>query len=165
MYTSNVSVPHFQARIASACLFGIAAVDIGYAWWAHKTRGLLDGLADGTVDLDTFQAHAAWGESLDQISLIGLVITAVAFIAWLYRIVENSSKLTETVGRHTPGAAIYSWLIPVANWFLPYQIVRDSWRSSTPSGEPASTSSRSAASSRSFLLGERLGRRAKRPRA
>lgn len=135
MNTARVPVPHLQAKIASACLFGIAAVDIGYAWWANKTRGMIDDLAAGTLDLEAFQAHVEWGESLDQISLVGLIIAAIAFISWLYRIVENGNKLSERVGRHAPGAAIYGWLIPVANWFIPYQIVRDSWRSSTPTGE------------------------------
>lgn len=65
-------------------------------------------------------------------SLLLLVASAVTFLAWLSRVVENVPALgggTPLVG---PRGAILWWFAPGANLFQPYRIVADVWRRLAP---------------------------------
>lgn len=57
--------------------------------------------------------------------LAALSVTAIAFLAWLSRTVDNVPALRSGTPSVTPGWAIGWWFIPFANLVKPYQIVRD----------------------------------------
>ncbi|MEM9488382.1 MAG: hypothetical protein AAGC55_04520, partial [Myxococcota bacterium] len=58
---SDVAAPSLRAKIAGACLFGMAAVGIGYAWWAFRLGFMVSGLNDGTVSYEEFISAAELG--------------------------------------------------------------------------------------------------------
>jgi hypothetical protein len=88
---------------------------------------------DGTLtnaDADAFDAAFS---SIGLFQTIVLVGTAIAFLAWLSRSVDNIERLTGEKGRFTPAWSIGWWFIPFANLVLPYQIVADLYRRMAPS--------------------------------
>lgn len=59
--------------------------------------------------------------------------TAVVFLVWLDRARKNLKALGEEL--HGYGAVIV-WFVPIVNFWLPYQVVREIWQRS---GKPAAT--------------------------
>ncbi len=59
-----------------------------------------------------------------------LVATAVfiLFVIWLWRAYSNLESLGVGPRRYGRGWAIGAWFVPVANLFIPKQVVNDSWR-------------------------------------
>ncbi|WP_346138412.1 DUF4328 domain-containing protein [Streptomyces coeruleofuscus] len=68
---------------------------------------------------------------------------AALFVAWFFRTRRNTGLLAPDRFRKGPGWAIGGWLIPLANFWLPYRIAVDMWGAATPlpaGGEPYRTS-------------------------
>ncbi|MFJ4978014.1 DUF4328 domain-containing protein [Streptomyces coeruleorubidus] len=64
---------------------------------------------------------------------------AVLFIAWFFWTRRNTGLLAPDRFRKGPGWAIGGWLIPLANFWLPYRIAVDMWGAASPlpaDGEP-----------------------------
>ena len=57
--------------------------------------------------------------------LLAFLASAVAFLAWLSRSVDNVPPLTGQVPRSTPRWSIGWWFVPIANFVMPYLVVRD----------------------------------------
>ena len=57
--------------------------------------------------------------------LVAFVATAIAYLAWLSRTVDNVPKLTTELPEVTPRWSIGWWFVPIANLLKPYQIVRN----------------------------------------
>jgi hypothetical protein len=65
---------------------------------------------------------------------LAVVCTGVVFIVWQYRVRTNADALTPGVGRLGRGWAIGGWFIPLGNLWLPFDMIRELWRDSTPWG-------------------------------
>jgi hypothetical protein len=112
---------------------GIASAAL--AWAAvQELRGL--SLLDqshivSTLDLD--QWELAVGKA-NELHLGTLIAAAIAVLAWLSRVVENTPRLGGGEPVASPRASIRWWFVPVASQIKPYQIVADVWRrlSSSP---------------------------------
>lgn len=57
--------------------------------------------------------------------LVTLVASAIAYLAWLARAVDNAPALGAGVPPRSPRAAIGWWFAPLANLWVPFTIVRD----------------------------------------
>lgn len=68
------------------------------------------------------------------VSNLGLFAAMVLFVAWFYR-ARVSAEGHGWPQRRSPGWAIVSWLVPVVNFWVPFQIMADIWRAGLP--EPA----------------------------
>ena len=66
-----------------------------------------------------------WTQALALIDLLLYGVTALAFLAWLSRSVDNVPSLTLTRPLVTPRWSIGWWFIPFANFVQPYRIVND----------------------------------------
>ena len=87
-----------------------------------------------------YQAQAATRADLDAADDFSTLVSvpvavmvlaaAVVFLVWLRRARINSGPLRRH--RYSPGWAIGGWFIPVANLWIPYQVVSDVWQASTP---------------------------------
>lgn len=68
------------------------------------------------------------------VHLLVFVALAVAFLLWLYRAADNMTALGNPASHvdYTPGWAVGSFFIPIANLFMPYSAVREVWRKSDP---------------------------------
>jgi len=76
--------------------------------------GLIFGLGD------TFDLVLRWGETLLELAI------GVTTLMWLYRTFSDMKGRT----RYSPGWAVGSWFIPIANFILPAFVLKDAWRSS-----------------------------------
>jgi hypothetical protein len=65
------------------------------------------------------------------------VATAVAYLAWLSRTVDNIPHLTGEKPMVTPRWSIGWWFVPFANLFKPYQVVKDAASRLAPSASSA----------------------------
>lgn len=78
--------------------------------------------------LDLFSAAAGL------LYLIVFIPTVVLFCVWLYRAYRNLAALgnPKPALQHSPGWAVGSFFVPIANLFIPYRAVRETWAKSDP---------------------------------
>jgi hypothetical protein len=93
---------------------------IGFAWGILRPAAGVPS-SDAIGDASFLLVAGALGT----ISLALYVLSAVAFLAWLSRVVDNVPALTGATPIHGPREAIGWWFVPLANMFVPYLIVRD----------------------------------------
>lgn len=99
----------------------------------HKA---FDALLDGR-NHEASRIYRNANEGFNPLSLLGVVGTAalVLLIVWMWRSSHNARALGRTDARLSPGWAIGSWFIPLANYVLLYLLYSDLWRSSDPGSE------------------------------
>ncbi len=66
----------------------------------------------------------------------GFLLAMIMFVVWFYRARVNADG-HGWPQRQSPGAAIWSWFVPVVNFFFPFQIMADIWRAGLPARERA----------------------------
>ena len=59
--------------------------------------------------------------------LVAFLITAVAFLKWIYRANSNCHGFGVQGMKFTPGWSIGYYFIPILNFFKPYQAMREIW--------------------------------------
>jgi hypothetical protein len=69
---------------------------------------------------------------LSTLTLIGWLVTASAFITWLYLVRENLELRGETGLLWRKGWTIGGWFIPVANLVIPWRVVCEVYARSVP---------------------------------
>lgn len=52
------------------------------------------------------------------------------FFFWIHRACKNLNYLEVIGTSFTPGWAIGCWFIPIANFFIPYQLTKELWKTS-----------------------------------
>lgn len=65
----------------------------------------------------------------------GLVGAAIAVPMWMHRVYRNMPALGEQGMRWSPGWAVGGWFIPIANFVIPYRVLREVW-SAFGDGQP-----------------------------
>jgi hypothetical protein len=58
------------------------------------------------------------------------IVGQVLFFVWLYRAIRNLPVLGAESTDLSPGFVIFSFYLPVLNWFLPFLAMRKLWRAS-----------------------------------
>lgn len=68
--------------------------------------------------------------------ILAMIGSVIAFLSWLSRAVDNVPSLEGGTPIRSPQGAIGWWFVPLANFFVPYQIVADLWRrmATSPAG-------------------------------
>lgn len=70
-----------------------------------------------------------------RLALTGVaLLTAVCFLAWIYRAYLNLKSLGATDLKYSPAWAIGGFFVPALNIVRPYQVIREIWKSSAPAG-------------------------------
>ena len=101
-------------------------------------RGI-DAALDGREgDAERHFENFSSGSDASFLQLAGLVSVAVLvlFVIWQWRSTKNAAALGRTGARISPGWVIAGWLVPVANFFVPYVGLQDLWRNTDPQAEP-----------------------------
>lgn len=75
---------------------------------------------------------------LYMLKFITIAALLIISLMWLYRVHKNLPALGVSDLRFSPGWAVASWLIPIVNFYLPYQVVKEIWKASDPSVNPSS---------------------------
>ncbi|MEU5539042.1 DUF4328 domain-containing protein [Streptomyces sp. NPDC020362] len=66
-------------------------------------------------------------------SFLVMIAAGVAFIVWLWRARINAELMSGAAAhRRSRGWVVGGWVGPVANLWIPYQVVTDIWRASAP---------------------------------
>lgn len=78
-------------------------------------------------------------EAMAIVELGAVILTGAVFIAWYRRVYRNllwfgADRLGESVGW-----ASWSWVVPIAAWFVPYRVLRETWRGSDPDADLTAT--------------------------
>ena len=95
--------------------------------------GLVNRIASGqTVTLDEARASDSLVSGAALASAGVYVLTAIAVLMWLHRVVRNNQSFGERYLRFSPGFAVGCWFIPFANFVFPYQAVREAWAAADP---------------------------------
>ena len=109
-------------------LFILASIVVFLTGWAYRD-GLLDvvagrpgSLVDAARSEDNYVAASAVLGAMS-------IFLVVAFVAWFWRSYANLLALGRTTKRK-PGWAVGSWLIPFANFVIPYSIGAEIWKKS-----------------------------------
>jgi hypothetical protein len=106
---------------------------------------LLDGIGFATrawggaatqAELDSFMSTAT---TLDGLTLLCQVCAGIAVLAWVHRSVANTPALGGGIPRWTPAKSAAWWLVPAASLVLPWTIMRDLWRRTSPEGAATRT--------------------------
>ena len=109
----------------AACAAGLLIVDAlainlsldTYDW-------ILDWMDGGVVDADRAVELEKAGIRLDLIYALVSIPVALLFLRWLYRVYDRANAVIPV--EYGRGQVFWSWVIPVLNWFRPYQIVKRS---------------------------------------
>jgi hypothetical protein len=126
---STQDPPRSSIRRATYAMGFVGIASAALAWAAvQELRGL--SLLDqshvvSTVEMD--QWELAVGKA-NELHLGTLIAAAVAVLAWLSRVVENTPRLGGGQPAVSPRGSIIWWFVPIASQFKPYQIVADIWR-------------------------------------
>lgn len=95
--------------------------------------GSLESVLDGDLSvISDLEDQEDLRGSFGVLSLLSLVAAGVAWIMWQQRARANATALGAGGQRHTNGLAAASWVVPIANFFLPKQVTDDLWRGSDP---------------------------------
>jgi len=65
------------------------------------------------------------------VSTFGFLVAMVMFVVWFYRARVNAEG-RGWPQRRSPGWAIAAWVVPVVNFWFPFQIMADIWRAGLP---------------------------------
>ncbi|MEZ5139964.1 MAG: DUF4328 domain-containing protein [Acidimicrobiales bacterium] len=100
--------------------------------------GLVDDYLAGTASVGDLTAADDTASTLATLGLVALLLTALAFLVWRYRVQAN---LEQTFGfrrlEFTPGWAVGWWFVPIANLWKPKQAMNEAWVASDPSARPS----------------------------
>jgi hypothetical protein len=89
-------------------------------------------LSMGLVTANDRAAHQFIGEIMLFSQGTMLLLTAVAFMTWLYRSRVNLRAFGTRHLRYSRNWAVFGFLIPILNLFRPYQVTREVWQASDP---------------------------------
>ncbi|MEV3985441.1 protein kinase [Nonomuraea sp. NPDC049758] len=82
-------------------------------------------------------------ETVGQIMLVAQVVSGVGLTAcwllWFFRVRVVAERLAPGRLRYRPSMAVFGWLIPIGNLWLPKQIADDIWHASSPPGRSGTT--------------------------
>lgn len=127
---------HTLGIVTCVAIVAVVVADVGYASWPLMVALLAEA---GVVDDGDMLLLAAFAVDL-ALGLLtaGLMLAAcVPMIMWTYRARANLDAFPGAGGSMRRGWAIAGWLVPIANFFVPYRVVanvtRDSlWQAATP---------------------------------
>jgi hypothetical protein len=66
------------------------------------------------------------------------IATVITFVPWFYRARANA-EYSSWPQRRARGWAIWGWVVPVANFFVPFQLMGDIWRAGLPASQRGKT--------------------------
>jgi Domain of unknown function (DUF4328) len=115
--------------VGLVCLWELGLVARLYGMLDDATRGVFATDAEISSMVETM-------DTADGVLILGEIATAIAFIAWLSRSVDNVPPLGGGVPSRGPRAAIAWWFVPVAFFWMPFLVVREAWDRLAAAGRP-----------------------------
>jgi hypothetical protein len=135
---SQVALPllrslSLRGKIAAALLLASITVSAAFALNAVIEIKLYLDAWNGTEYDAEYHANINSGYSaLNCVAIALWLPLVVSCIAWMYKSHQNLSGLNVGQLKHTSGTAIWSWFVPLANFWVPYQIMSEIFNKSMP---------------------------------
>ncbi|MET8630327.1 DUF4328 domain-containing protein [Kitasatospora sp. NPDC004669] len=109
----------------------MAAVLVTVDVWANVLTGrVLDGSDD--VGPEDFEFLKSAARALNGLLPPLALATVVVFIVWFHRTRKNADLLAPNGHRMGRGWTIGAWFTPIAQLWIPWQLMADCWRASAP---------------------------------
>jgi hypothetical protein len=111
---------------------------------AREAPYSLQGLSTATVILLIAAAAASLAAIANAATVLGDVVgvvsaaAVVTFLVWFYRARVNADS-SDWPQRLSPAWAVFGWLVPIVNFWFPFQIMTGIWRASLPAQERTKT--------------------------
>src|SRR4051812_36172180 len=121
----NYVAPVWRTRIALA-LLGLNLL------FAALQMVLLVAMQAGVIGPDIAATVDNLSELLVYAIMLNYFVAGIAFIVWFYRIHKNAIALGAQGFTSAPGWAAGGWFVPVANLYVPYQMVSETWKATDP---------------------------------
>jgi S1-C subfamily serine protease len=118
------------AQISLGVIVGISAL---IAWLDLLTL-VIAATAGPLLTDDQFTFIDQLQAALPVVSLLALIIAAIAFCVWIHRAYRNLPAIGGHDLKFNPAQAVWWWFVPVANYWQPYRVVREIWQRSGPAG-------------------------------
>lgn len=113
---------------------GQIAIFATYLWIAVDAALIADLFFVAMTGTDVF-AGLVGGLAVATVGL--LLICAILTLIWIHRAMSVAHELTPTL-TISPGAAVGWWFVPLANFVLPFQAMREIWEGSAPDDDTGS---------------------------
>lgn len=114
-----------KARVAAA-LVGIASIGFVAEAFVLLRSSSVQQIVRSSASLSGISAFLS----------IAFIAAAIGVIVWCKGAYDNAYPLGASELRYKPGWAIAGWLVPIAFFFMPKQIIDDTWRTSSPQQPP-----------------------------
>ncbi|MGW2055858.1 DUF4328 domain-containing protein [Streptomyces sp. NPDC001840] len=123
---------HGLLAVAVAGLALAALSDLFSLFTEVRLRSVIDG--DGGFAMAPQQELDAAASLYDTAAWFQAVVylpCAIVFIVWFFQMRRKTGPLAPDRFRRGPGWAIGAWLVPLANFWMPYRIAFDMWGAAT----------------------------------
>ena len=120
-----------RADWASGLLIIVILITTTSAYFTYEEIGLLERILLGEqVSEDEANSSDQRIALISGFWLVAYIVAAVFFFLWLHRAFKNLVHLEVADTRFSPGWAIGWWFIPFANFVIPYQAMKELWKTS-----------------------------------
>jgi uncharacterized protein DUF4328 len=132
--TSVMRPTRVLSLLTCAALAMWTVVVIASAITAQLRVGLVDSVKEspGTVDLAGLETSDTLTAALTIAEVGAAVLVAGSMIAWLFRVRANAVIINDEGQRWGKPWLVFGWIVPIANFYIPKQIVEDIWTTSKP---------------------------------
>lgn len=122
-----------RSQVTVALLVVSALVSLISIMYELELRGLIaDVLARQPVSYTALETADDRTSLVAVLSIVALIGTGIAFIAWFHRAYTNIERLGASDLRASRGWSIGAWFVPFLNLIRPKQLMDDIWRASDP---------------------------------
>ncbi|GAB7028943.1 hypothetical protein JCM4914_04040 [Streptomyces platensis subsp. malvinus] len=119
------------AAMALILLVLVGEVLIAVSDW--RTYLVVHDYKAGAAAIMDLEAADDFSQLVSLPSVVAWVAAGVVFLVWLWRARFNAELLGGAAAqRRSRGWVVGGWFTPVANLWVPYQVVSDIWRASAP---------------------------------
>ncbi|MEU2432823.1 DUF4328 domain-containing protein [Streptomyces sp. NPDC007861] len=107
--------------VIAADVFAVVVGARLYALWSAEA-----------LDQETFSRWEGLYNWSDVATMDTFLLCGVVFLVWFHRARINAEAFAPGAHRMTPAWAVWSWIVPVVNLWIPRLIALDIWSASTP---------------------------------
>ncbi len=121
------------ATCATLLFVALIVADVLAALSMFGQIQLLDAVRSGvTIAPGRIAANDTWQRLFGTLELAFWFVAAISLLVWVYRANRNAHALGVEGMSYSPGWSVGWFFVPLANLFMPYRVLRELWKASTP---------------------------------
>ena len=125
--------PRGRANLVVGVFAVYVLVEILYIVSTLGEISLLQRIRDGGIyTFEELEASDSRQAIIGLVNFLVIVVLAIVFLVWQYRVKKNEPHLGVTGTRFSPGCSVWMWFIPFVNLFGPYMAMKEAWQASSP---------------------------------